>query len=136
MPPNPDWPTSPLVPPFLERVGALSAQELAPVVARWVALRDMTPPVWAEATAALDAVHDGMDELARGGAHDFCTAAVDRAIAGEDWFPTARHVCATAVLALLARNALRPQHFATLYHPFSDVIPLAELRRGGERRPT
>jgi hypothetical protein len=130
-------PNSPLIEAFLHRLAVLSADELGTAVARW---RARVGAAW---FVAEDALRDVLRQLDREKARQALAGALTRSFeqrreSGIDASsaPTvgteacAQYVVMSALLAFLAYDQLSPHHFATLYHPFAELLPLVRLHDG------
>jgi hypothetical protein len=128
---GPYGPNTSLVSQFHKRLGALALEDLGAVARRW---RKIVGPAWLVAEAAAIAA---VDTTGRGAQRAAALEALDEVF--ELWRPsvrearttsmyvTAQYLAATALVALLLRDQLAPEHVETLYDPFAAVVPLVEL---------
>ena len=127
-------PNAQVVGAFLRRLEALEFDELGVAIRIW---REELSDGWHEAdqavaTAIRDTNRHHQQEMVLEALYDvfrrapwFSAEQPGARIAASD--ATAQYVATTALMALLVRDRLAPEHLEVLYRPFSSLIPLAEL---------
>jgi hypothetical protein len=128
---TPYGPNTPAVRRFLQRFAALSPAEWGAAARAFNAAERSAGFRRADASlgvaisaagreAERDAAMRPLLQLVR-------VTSAEAAADGEPALDRVAPAAAAAVLALLARDVLRPDAFATLYAPFSELVPLDQL---------
>ena len=129
-------PNTALVRHFLERLEAMPARAMFRAVWRWRASVADSP--WFESEDALGRAFTSaaryrhrkraLDQLAVVFDHaSWFRAAPTYEVLGPTSAPAAHYVAATALAALAVRDLLPEGVFRTLYEPFAEMVPVAEL---------
>jgi hypothetical protein len=136
-------PNTALVQHFLERLEAMPPRGMFRAVWRWRV--KIVPPRWFEAEDALGRAFTSadryrhrkraLDQLATVFEHAAWFRAVPTfEVLGPASVPAAHYIAATALGALVARDLLRDEVFTTLYEPFAEMVPAAELEAAANTR--
>ncbi len=136
---QPYGPNTALVQYFLERLEAMPPQAIFQAVWNWRKTVPASPSPWFEAEDALSHAFLAADRARhRKRAFDELSAVFRRVkwtaelpyepeILIPAGAPAAHYIAATAVAALVARGQLPASDFRTLYDPFAELVPVAEL---------
>ena len=134
-PPPPYGPNTPQVRRFLQRLAARPVEDWVAAVRHYLAAQG-TPALTRADRALAAAVETSGRELARDAvvgpvvqiAEDAAARALERPAVESHIDPEAyAEVALAATLAVVVRDALEPESFATLYEAFEDVVPVAEI---------